>query len=195
MINFANCTEGEASLLQQLRSGSISAFNSLYNKHWSYVYNLAYKRLHNTSLSKDVTQDIFLKLWQQRDKLQIENLSAYLYICTRNQVLKVLEKENKFCSIPLLLHQIKVSSEQTDGRVREKEFLAAYKRLLTEFTPAQQNIYRLRYLEDLSTDHIAKQLCISRKTVQNQLAYCRHKLKDSLLIFFIYHLLCISHLT
>lgn len=188
----ANHVEEDAGLLQQLCSDSIFAFNALYTKYWAYIYQLAYKRLQDESLSKDVTQDIFLKLWQQRGQLHIDNLPAYLYICTRNQVLKVLEKERKYCPIPTLLQQTSTSPEQSDNRVREKDFLAAYKRLLLELTPAQQNIYRLRYLEDLPTDSIAERLSISRKTVQNQLAYCRHKLKETLLILAVCYLLQIT---
>lgn len=181
MIKTINQVEEDPCLLLQLRAGSIRAFNALYNKYWTYVYNIAYKRLQNVALSKDVTQDIFLKLWQQRERFQIENLQAYLYICTRNQILKLMEKEQKYCPIPALLDQSRAGSEGADERIRKKEFLLAYKKLLRELTPSQQNIYQLRYLEDLPTNLIAKQLHISRKTVQNQLAYCRHKLKDTLL--------------
>lgn len=185
----ADHVEEDASLLQQLCSDSIAAFNALYTKYWVHVYQHAYKRLQDESLSKDVTQDIFLKFWQQRKQLQIDNLPAYLYICTRNQVLKVLEKEQKYCPIPTLLQQTSASPEKSDTRVREKDFLSAYQKLLIELTPAQQNIYRLRYMEDLPTDCIAEQLSISRKTVQNQLAYCRHKLKETLLFFLLCYLL------
>jgi RNA polymerase sigma-70 factor (ECF subfamily) len=189
MIKTVNHPEEDLHLLHELSTGSINAFNTLYDKYWAYIYNLAYKRLQDTSLAKDTTQDIFLTLWQQREHLQIENLQAYLYICTRNKVLKLMEKENKYCSIPALLDQLKTSADKTDGRIREKEFMTAYKKLLKELTPSQQNIYRLRYLEDLSTDMIAEQLHISRKTVQNQLAYCRHKLKETLLFIILYCLL------
>ncbi|MFC6102466.1 RNA polymerase sigma factor [Olivibacter domesticus] len=186
MIKTVNHPEEDLRLLHELSIGSISAFNTLYDKYWAYIYNLAYKRLQDISLAKDTTQDIFLKLWQQREHLKVENLQAYLYVCTRNQVIKLMEKENKYCSIPVLLDQFRTSGDKTDGRIREKEFMAAYKKLLRELTPSQQNIYRLRYLEDLSTDIIAKQLHISRKTVQNQLAYCRHKLKETLLLIILY---------
>lgn len=167
-------------LLLRLKKGSESAFNSLYDKYWEYVFHSAYRRLKDTEAAKDITQIIFLKLWQNREALQIEKLSAYLFIATRNQVLMWMEKEQKYTPILDLLDQINPIADQADGRVREKEFMEAYQIVLAQLTPSQLAIYQKRFQENLSTDHIAEELHISRKTVQNQLAKCLHNIKESL---------------
>jgi RNA polymerase sigma factor (sigma-70 family) len=167
-------------LLLQLKQSSKEAFDSLYNTYWEYVFYLAYKRLNDRDAAKDISQTIFLKLWQNRESLSIHSLPAYLYQATRNQVLMWMEKAQKYTAIPELLEQLSPLADQADGRLREREFMEAYQTVLSSFTPSQLAIYNKRFQENLSTDRIAEELHISRKTVQNQLARCLRNLRASL---------------
>lgn len=174
-------------LLLQLRENSSKAFDALYEKHWENVYSSAFKRLRNTDQAKDVTQDVFLQLWLRRNDVVIDNLAAYLFISVRNTIYKWMEKEQRYIPIPDLISHMEVSGDLADAAMLYKEFLKTYEALIAKLTPAQQQIFRLRYHHDLSTIEIAQQLQISRKTVQNQLGMSIAQLRGSLTsIFFLY---------
>ena len=51
-------------LLSQMRTGSSTAFDTLYDKYKKEVFNEAYKRLNDIEQAKDITQDIFIALSQ-----------------------------------------------------------------------------------------------------------------------------------
>lgn len=170
-------------LLLKMRENSSEAFNVLYEKYWEQVYADALRRLQDPAYAKDITQDIFLKLWSRRHELQIDNLPAYLAASVRNNVFKWLEREQKYVPIPELLQQLETTRDKADAGLLRKEFTAAYEALIAAFTPSQQLIFKMRYQSDLSTSDIADKLNISRKTVQNQLGKCLLMLRETFLLF------------
>lgn len=174
-------------LLQQLQNDDTTAFDALYDKYWGLVYAAAYKRLSDANYAKDITQDIFLQIWNRRHELHIENLTAYLYTSVRNNVLKWMEKEQRITPISDLMEPS--AKDRADASVLRKEFMRKYENLINSLTPSQQQIFRMRYQQELSTAEIAEKLNISRKTVQNQLGKSAANLRELLgTAFFAYQL-------
>ncbi len=171
----------DTDLLNRLRDGDRSAFDLLYDRHWDRVYNQAFKKLHNPDAAKDITQEVFIHIWTHRDGNHIDNLETWLFTAVRNNVFRELKKEVKFIPIPDLLVELRSYYNEADADALQKELMAAYDRLVNAMPPAQQTIYKMRFHEDLSTEEIAEQLNISRKTVQNQLTRAVSVLKTSLL--------------
>lgn len=170
----------DISLLSQLREGSRTAFNSLYEKYWDRVYVQAYRHLGDPESAEDITQDIFLQLWLRRSELVIRNLPGYLSRATRNNVFKRMEKEQRYTPIPELLARARPDSDGADTRLLLEEFQAAYEAVVATFPSGQQTIFKMRYHHGLSTGDIALRLRISRKTVQNQLGRCLNRLRGAL---------------
>jgi RNA polymerase sigma-70 factor (family 1) len=168
-------------LLQLLRSGVVSAFDQLYERHWDKVYAQAFKGLHDPDLAKDITQEVFVYLWSNREHININNLPAYLFASVRNNVFRYLRKQQLFVPIPELLETLKQYANAADAEVIHRELLSAYGRLVDSLPPSQQRIFKMRYQEDLSTAEIACQLNLSRKTVQNQLNRAVTLLRTSLM--------------
>lgn len=175
-------------LLEQLRESNSKAFDVLYEKYWERVYMDALNRLRDPAYAKDITQDIFLKLWTRRKEVVIDNLPAYLFTAVRNNVFKWLERERKYIPVSGLLHELETTRDKADAELLRKELMTAYQSLFAAFTPSQKVIFNMYHRQDLSTSDIAYRLNISRKTVQNQLGRCMARLRQTLL-FFCYFLL------
>lgn len=172
-------------LLQQIEQGSTCAFDILYEKHWQQAYSSAYKRLKNHDDAKDVVQEIFTYIWIKRETIHIENFPAYLNVAVRNKVLKVVAKQKATQPFFDILENILEESSNANSNLLWKEFVKSYESLLQSLPPKRQQIFRLRYNEDLRTKDIAEQLGITTKTVQNQLGKAVATLKISLMrIFF-----------
>ena len=156
-------------LLNRMRLGDYSAFGSIYERYWARLFNAACKRTGDEDSAKDITQDIFLQLWQRRQELEIDNLPAYLLTAVRNNVFKYMEKQQRYIPISELVEQLLSSGEYTDGQLAITELTARFTKLLERLTPSQQEIFRLRFEEEMGTLDIARRLNIAQKTVQNQL--------------------------
>lgn len=171
-------------LLKQVELGSKQAFNVLFEKYWEKAYSDAYKRLKSHDDAKDIVQEIFTHIWIKRETLQINNLPAYLHVAIRNRVIKFIAKQKPIHPFFNILDNIPEKNSQADANLLWKEFFKSYEALLETLPPKRQEIFRLRFQEDLSTKDISMQLCITRKTVQNQLGKAIETLKVSVLRIF-----------
>ena len=167
-------------LINQIQEGSSEAFELLFDKYWDMAYSNAFKRLKNREDSKDIVQEIFVHIWQNRSSLHINNVPAYLHIAVRNRVFKQIarqEKSHPFFQFP---DQLVSETVGADHKILSEEFLKSYEDLVKTLPPKRQEIFRLRYHEDLSTQDIANNLAITRKTVQNQIGKALETLKVTL---------------
>src|SRR3954471_21390587 len=79
-------------LLLQLKQDHREAFDEIYNRYWSVLYNTAYKRTRDREQCMDAIQNVFTDLWQRRAEVHIINLGAYLHQAVRYQILKAIAK-------------------------------------------------------------------------------------------------------
>ncbi|MBM3401366.1 MAG: sigma-70 family RNA polymerase sigma factor [Bacteroidetes bacterium] len=167
-------------LMIQLQQGCRNAFNILYTKYWEQTYSNAYKRLQDSEEAKDIVQEIFVRIWVNRAN-SIINFPAYLSVSVRNQIFKIAAKNKNLSPFTEAFENISSDNQKTDSNLLYREFYSMYEALLLKLPPQRQQIFRLRFHEDLPTKIIAAQMRISRKTVQNQLGKAINQLRVILL--------------
>ena len=175
----------DVDLLTAISQGNTIAFDTLYNRYWKDVYNIAYKRLQQTDLAQDVAQDVFVQLWTREKNTPIDNLGGYLRVATRNSVFKQLEKASKYPTIPDASAELETRSldgSHADTNMLYKEFLTAFQALTAALPSQQQLIFNMRFNDGRSSQEIADELQISVKTVRNQMGKALSKLRESLII-------------
>jgi len=59
----------ETDLIAQLKKGSVTAFNEIYNRCFQLMFVFAYKKLRDEDLARDFVQELFTKLWLKREKI------------------------------------------------------------------------------------------------------------------------------
>lgn len=168
MDNYASYAD--ALLVKLLNEGSTAAFTEIYNRYWLTMCDAAYKRLGEKELAEDVVQNIFIKLWNGRQSLQIENLPAYLMVSVRNGVISMAASEKK--AVPAFsgpFEEVLMEKDTPDSRLAVKELMALVMAYADTLPEKRKQIFLLHIKERLSTREIAERLDVSQKTVQNQL--------------------------
>lgn len=183
MLTGKSHTAHDGLLLIQLGEGSSHAFDVLYEKYWHNVVDEAYKRLGDKDQAKDIAQEVFTVMWTRNKEVPIENLPAWLYTVTKNQVYKLLQKQQRYVSVPDLLSELVSCSDRTDAAIIEKELIRAYNALVDSLPDQQRIIFKMRYHDELSPDQIASTLNLSPKTVRNHLGRALLKLKTTFMLF------------
>ena len=178
MSNFETYQDSE--LVHLLLQDDKNAFDELYRRYWSILFNAAYKRIRSIDLSKDITQEVFIDLWLRRGKVQIENIQAYLHTAVRFQVLKLISLEKLNTSFIEPFENMAISSLNADGEMIDKELFKLFETWLNTLPEKRKAIFVMHYMEKLSTKEIAERLDISQKTVQNQLGRSVQGLRSSL---------------
>ncbi|MGF6848908.1 RNA polymerase sigma-70 factor (family 1) [Chitinophaga sp. W3I9] len=84
----------EQELLLSVAKGDERSFQVLVKQYWPQVYGTALRLTRSPEQAKDLSQDIFLKLWNNRAKLPgVEKVGTFIYVCARNLIMDHLEKK------------------------------------------------------------------------------------------------------
>lgn len=158
-------------LLKQLAAGIPLALEELMRRYEPVVYGFALRILKSSELAEEVSQDIFLKIWERRTEfVDIESLPAWLFSMAKNQSINTLKEIAR-----RYVHEEKYASaltEQLDGEgeVHFNDLKQFANKLVDQLSPQRKIIYLMKMQQGLSTEEIAQQLKLSSSTVRTQLA-------------------------
>jgi RNA polymerase sigma-70 factor (ECF subfamily) len=135
-----NIDFNENELLHELAAGSERAFTILYDQYKNVVYASALKITKSKTLSEEVVQDVFMKIWLRKEELKdITDFESYLFI-------------------------------STDSFLKDEQYNVLLNQILLKLPPQQQKIYQMAKVEGLSHQRIAEILDISPLTVKKHMA-------------------------
>lgn len=177
--------------IENLRKGDQQAFEHVYKNYGAQVYRLAFRFLKDKAQSEEIVQETFIKLWLNREKLDINgNLWLYLYVIAKRLSLNELRKisQSEELSAQLLLN-ITDAHNGTEEEVLAADMEKFTESVLNKLPNQQQTIFRLSRVEGLTHQQIAEKLGISPNTVKNHMVEAlkniKNQLKDTELIYFI----------
>jgi RNA polymerase sigma-70 factor (ECF subfamily) len=169
-------------LLKKIKVNDKDAINSIFLAYSKRLYNFAFAYLKTEGDSKDVVQDAFINLWNNRESLREDtNLEAYLFTITRNSVIsifrkKITEKEYLKHLRETAIFQYSENDEQYDY----ERLSMRIKNLVDQLPEQRKLIFKLSKEKGLSNKAIAEELNISVKTVEDHMTKARRFLKSQL---------------
>lgn len=138
--------------------------------------------LKDEDLARDVVQDVFLKLWQKRERLEeVKNIEAFAMRMTRNRCLDVV-RANK--TIPIDAEIDRKLEEKTIDvhlKVEFNESADQIKTLIEKLPDLQRKIIQLRDIEQFSYDAIAATTGLKVNAIRVNLSRARKKVRDEFL--------------
>lgn len=169
-------------ILMRLKNGDKTAFESVYWTYNSYIFNFISSLLYDKSLAEDLTQNVFLKIWEKHETIDpAQAFDAYLFTIARNLVYKDSESRLLFETATVVLNRQSFESDTLMEEKIEAESLREYiDSLIEQLPPARKNIFQLSRQKHLSNKEIAEKLSLSEKTVETQLYRALQFLKQRL---------------
>lgn len=178
------------SIIEALQNGSHKAFEDVFVAYFDKVKYLLNGLLRSESDAEELAQDIFVKLWMNRQSIDPNKaFSTYIYTIARNTALNYLKHK-------LVEENFKNSFNESDAETADSsdEILFAKEiSLLIEMAvcrmPAQRRrIYQMSRKKGIPNQEIAEELGISKKTVENQLSLALQEIKHVISAFLIFFL-------
>ncbi|SNR76449.1 RNA polymerase sigma factor [Flavobacterium sp. ov086] len=158
-------------LLDELSKGSERAFTDLYNRYKNVVYSCALKITKSRTLSEEVVQDVFLKIWLKKETLtDIAHFESYIFVVARNHIFSMLKQIAKETTLKSKFNYTDISFDHTDAPLEEEEFTSLLNEIIKQLPPQQQKVYRMAKEEDLNYQQIGELLNISATTAKKHLA-------------------------
>jgi RNA polymerase sigma-70 factor, ECF subfamily len=170
-------TQVDTELIGRILCREEAALIELYRRYGALVYGLALRVLHNPGLAEEVTQDIFLKVWQQPERWNptLGQFSSWLLTITRNAAIDRLRKERPRQNQPV--EQVEDLSEHdytTEANWYDGQLLAT---LLAQLPPEQRHLIELAFYNGYSHSELAERLGLPLGTVKTRLRSGLQKLR------------------
>lgn len=163
--------EKEIRLLESLGRGSKDAFAALYNEFAGKCYSFVESLVKDSQTAKDITHDIFMKIWLRRDIIsKVDSFSSYLYRMARNAVMDKFASDtirSRYASRQLLCQE--EFKSYIDEKVDVDELQMLIFKTVSSMPEQRRRIFTLSRYKGLSNAEIADSVGISIRTVENHL--------------------------
>lgn len=172
-------------LLIRLKDGDIHAFDELYRLYSHKLYSFVFRILKNEADSDDIIQEVFLKIWEYREKLgDYRLLNSFIFTVAYNNSISHLRK--RITSAKYIEYLRNLSVNETRGEyitdIELTELNKKAENLISHLPGRQKQIYLLHTEKGLTYSEISEKLEISKNTVGNHmvraLKYLRRNLNN-----------------
>jgi RNA polymerase sigma-70 factor (ECF subfamily) len=166
----------DSELLARIRAGDQAAFQVLYERYFTRVYNFSYARLRNRADAEEAAQDTFTAVFRSIDAYRGQaSLLSWVYGIARNTV------NNQIRRCRAHDHRIERAQSDLMGPARALEAYTpeerlnlrrcadAVERALTSVTSWQAEVFMLRHFDDLPIQEIAERMDRSNDAVRSSL--------------------------
>lgn len=168
-------------LLVQIAGGDVKALGILYVLYAGRIRNFAFSMLQNSSEAEDITQDLFLKIWNSRGSLlEVDSLKSYLFSMTHNAVLNLIKRKEVRNRYRKVSEGADSGEYEPAARMDTVGLLRSIDDALEEMSVLRKTIFRMNRYEHKTYQEIAEALMISPKTVQYHISCALAELRKLL---------------
>ena len=170
-------------LVETILGGHTEAFEQLVRRKTSKVYALCYRIIGNPEDAKDISQLVFIKLWENMEKYDSQYaFDTWLYRMVTNVAIDFIRnRQSRENAVNSNLRLVKTSAEAEQGVIfQRKEIEKLFNEIATVLSPKQRTIFIMREMEDLPSSEIAKVLGCRESTVRNHLFNARKLMQQQL---------------
>ena len=166
-------------LIRAIKGGDTKSFEKLFERYYDRYFSFACALLHDADAAEDVLQNVFLKLWLGRDRLdENRSIENYLLVSVRNEIFDYL--------------RLKYNQTVVRGETPEKEDISAdieeemfwsetsdrMDKIIKNMPPQRQRIFMMSRYENMASKDIADALGLSVRTVERHIYLALQDLKQ-----------------
>jgi RNA polymerase sigma-70 factor, ECF subfamily len=169
-------------LIGRLKNNDKSALDEIFNYYYPRLYNFSKRILKIEDEIDDILQDVFLKIWLHRNKINNpETFNSFIFTITRNALLNLIRSNVNNQAFKEEFSRRIISSEYvTQNQIEYNEIKTAIDQIVSRLPEKRQKVFLLSRNEGLSNKEIAQKLNISEKTVEDHITHSIRFLKKSL---------------
>ena len=170
-------------LIETIRGGDADAFETLVRRKTPKVYALCYRVIGNPEDAKDISQLVFLKLWENLGKYDPQYaFDTWLYRMVTNVAIDFMRnKQSRDNAVNSNLRLVRTAADAEQAVVvQRKEVENVFNEISAVLSPKQKTIFIMNQMEDLPSAEIAKILGCRESTVRNHLFNARKLMQQQL---------------
>ena len=165
-------------IVQGIVNSDMRCFRSLYDAYYAYLCGLAVSYIHDFEKAREITNDVFVRVWKRRAQLKYPPL-PYLISGIRNACYNYLRDCKKASEITLVLMERIPDVELYDEQDVE-DIVHKIEEVSSTFSKRCGEGFSLHFDNGLDTEEIAERLGISPSTVRVQLKIAIDKIREKI---------------
>jgi RNA polymerase sigma factor, sigma-70 family len=172
---------------EQFMGGDQAALSQIFLEFHDDLFNYGMKLSANDDIVKDSIQDLFLKLWKNRQNLdKVKVIKPYLFKSLRHHIfdsielrksLRLTDEESDRAFEVVYSHEDFLIDEQISTETRDKVIQA-----LNQLTPRQREAIYLRYFEELEFSTVAQVMEMNVQSVRNTIHRGMQVMRDLMVL-------------
>lgn len=159
----------EYALWKDFRKGDMNAYAAIYKKYFFVLFSYGKKLNADHELVKDCIQELFIKIWNNRENLsETTAIKYYLFTALKRKLLDVVRKPTYEVDMEeadeasLFIDMVDAPVHDDDNPQKESVLKA-----LNRLSSHQQKILDMKFQKNLSNKEIADELGIGIQSVYN----------------------------
>lgn len=143
-------------------------FKQYFDRFYNAIKNYLYYKSGNSELAQDLTQEVFLILWNKRAEIQPDKVKSYLYTIAHNLFLN----EAKHQKVVLKFKQRKtkaLSAESPEYLMEEQEFKHRLEDAIASLPEKNRVVFLMNRIDKLTYKEIAERLGLSVKAIEKRM--------------------------
>ncbi len=158
-------------LMAYVKKDSKFHFRQLVARHLDRVWRVAFRVLEDTAEAEDVTQEVFVTLWQKRLEISEEKgqLASWLYKVAFNKALDVKRSKTRHMHTDIDNEQLSSPDPSNEHVIAAKERKAHLLTQMQRLPESQMQVLLLYYFEDMPVKRISQELGTSEMSVRSLL--------------------------
>ena len=169
-------------LVSQLNEGNKKAFEDLFYMFYSRVFNLARRYYLSKENSEEITQQVFIIIWEKRTTIDPEqSFESYLMSIARNLIINYLKRKTYLqVYINYTIHNDSEYDFVTENIIAYQDLQKCLEYLIDQLPPRRKQIFLLSRNSGLSYKDIANELSLTESTVNTQITKALEFLREKL---------------
>lgn len=162
----------ERALLLRLREGNQAAFEQVYHRHKARIFRNIRKLVRSEAIAAELHQDIFLKLWLYRARIDVDQpIEAYLVTIAKHVAIDFYKRAAKEKALQdQLMATMTAYHDELTAQIDFKETQAVLEAIISQLPPQRQQVYRLVKLEQKTYEEAATHFGVSVGTIKDHMA-------------------------
>lgn len=144
-------------------------FSDFFKKQAKLVRNFIFYKYGNKELADDLTQDAFIKLWQNCADVPIEKAKSYIYIIANNGSLNAVAHQKVVLEFEKNFTGIDITNENPEFILEEKQFKNKILKAIENLNEKQRVAFLMHRIDGKKYSQIAEELNISVKAVEKRI--------------------------
>lgn len=167
-----------------------SLFEQIYKEHSSMVYNLGLSYVQNIEDAEEITQDVFIKVYEKYDSFNHQSsLKTWVYRITINKSLDFIKSKTRVKRFGFLSSIFAENNKDATGlinfnhpgvQLEDKEATIELFLQINSLPEKQKTALILKSIDGLSQKEVAEVMQVSEKSVESLLSRSRKKLKKKI---------------